>query len=130
LLPAGSPQPVAHSTRIGTTDAVVAAGATVSDMSSFCERQPKACEVGAQAAAVIGQRAQAGARMVYEFLSDRIARGETGSVTVRKPPVPDAAPVLRGTLKPTDLEPAWQAPPSQGESVPLPRPRTDPRQRA
>jgi hypothetical protein len=86
LLPTGSSQPTAQAARFGTTDAVLAATATVSDMSAFCERQPEACKVGAQAAVVIGQRAQAGAKMVYEFISDRVVRGDgdhdatTGSV--------------------------------------------------
>src|SRR5262245_13471457 len=84
LLPTGSSQPVAQAAKFGTADAGLAATATVSDMSAFCERQPEACKVGAQAAAVIGQRAQAGAKMVYEFISDRVARGDgdatTGSV--------------------------------------------------
>ena len=69
LLPTGSSQPqVAGMPQIDAVDAVVAAGAAVSDMSDFCERQPEACEVGAQAAVAIGQRAQAGAKMVYEFI--------------------------------------------------------------
>ncbi len=60
--------------KVGATDAVVAAGAAVSDMSSFCDRQPEACVVGAQAAVAIGQRAQAGAKMVYDFVSERTIR--------------------------------------------------------
>ena len=43
--------------QIGTTEAVQAATAAVSDMSQFCIRQPAACEVGGQAATVIGHRA-------------------------------------------------------------------------
>ena len=54
-------------------------------MSQFCERQPDACEVGSQAAVAIGQRAQAGAKMLYEFLNEQLGdRGETGSVTDAK----------------------------------------------
>jgi uncharacterized protein DUF5330 len=128
LLPTGSSQPVAQAAKFGTTDAVLAATATVSDMSSFCERQPEACKVGAQAAAVIGQRAQAGAKMVYEFISDRVVRGDadrdapTGSV------IDSAAAVVasQSTLTPADLEPAWQGPPTRTERVPLPRPRKGP----
>ena len=82
LLPTGSSQPQAHASapQIDAADAVVAAGAAVSDMSGFCDRQPEACKVGAQAAVVIGQRAQAGASMVYDFIQERMARSETGSV--------------------------------------------------
>src|SRR4030081_1641545 len=44
--------------QVGASEAVSAATAAVSDMSQFCKRQPAACEVGGQAASVIGQRAQ------------------------------------------------------------------------
>ena len=44
--------------QLGASEAVSAASAAVSDMSQFCKRQPAACEVGGQAASVIGQRAQ------------------------------------------------------------------------
>src|SRR5258707_11675256 len=43
--------------QLGASEAVSAATAAVSDMSQFCKRQPAACEVGGQAATVIGQRA-------------------------------------------------------------------------
>ena len=84
LLPSGGAQQSAQA-KVGPTEAVVAAGAAVSDMSSFCDRQPEACVVGAQAAVAIGQRAQAGAKMVYEFFNDHASHGsETGSVTKPK----------------------------------------------
>ncbi len=44
LLPTGNSQP-AKNPQITAGDAVVAAGATVSDMSHFCERQAEACAV-------------------------------------------------------------------------------------
>src|SRR6202012_981926 len=44
--------------QISASQAVQAATAAVSDMSQFCKRQPQACEVGGQAASVIGQRAE------------------------------------------------------------------------
>ena len=47
--------------QIGASEAVQAATAAVSDMSQFCKRQPAACEVGGQAATVIGH-ARAGRR--------------------------------------------------------------------
>ena len=57
--------------QIGATEAVSAATAAVSDMGQFCKRQPAACEVGGQAATVIGQRAQDGARKVYQIITDK-----------------------------------------------------------
>ena len=131
LLPSGNSKPGAQA-NVGATDAVAAAGAAVSDMSGFCDRQPEACVVGAQAAVAIGQRAQAGAKMVYEFISDRVSHGETGSVTPRKVAA-RAAPSFPGsqnTLNVSDFDPEWQGPPSRAENVPLPRPRKDPRRKA
>jgi hypothetical protein len=130
LLPSGSSKPVPNS--VGATEAMVAAGAAVSDVTGFCDRQPNACVIGAQAAVAIGQRAQAGAKMVYDFISDQWARSETGSVSGIKrtaggvPVSPDS----QSTLKPYDLEPAWQGPVERTETVPLPRPRKDPRRQA
>ena len=137
LLPYGSTRPIASSgPQVGAADAVVAASAAVSDVSGFCNRQPGACAVGASAAVAIGQRAQAGAKMVYEFINDRMTGGETGSlpppqrhsggpnlpVTVRTIPIdPDS----QTTLKTSDLEPEWQGPSARIEAVPLPRPRME-----
>jgi hypothetical protein len=49
-------------------------------MSQFCKRQPAACEVGGQAASVIGQRAQEGARKLYQIIKDKRAPDHTGSI--------------------------------------------------
>jgi hypothetical protein len=133
LLPSGGTQQSAQA-KVGPTEAVVAAGAAVSDMTSFCDRQPEACVVGAQAAVAIGQRAQAGAKMVYEFFNDHASHGsDTGSVAkpqsasnagpklvsaVRTVP---ASPGSQSTLKAGDLDPTWQGPPGRSENVPLPR---------
>jgi hypothetical protein len=57
--------------QISVSDAVTAASAAVSDMSQFCKRQPQACEVGGQAATVIGTRAQEGARKIYQSITDK-----------------------------------------------------------
>src|ERR1700720_4423048 len=82
LLPSGGSQRTATasapSTELGAVEAVSAASATVSDMRGFCARQPEACAVGSQAAVAFGQRAQAGARMVYDFINERA--GQTGSI--------------------------------------------------
>jgi hypothetical protein len=137
LLPSGgsspSTQAEASQAKVGATDAVIAAGAAISDMSSFCERQPEACVAGAQAAATIGQRAQAGARMVYEFINDHSKGSETGSVIKAKLDTksqPKLAAAIRtvpasagsqSTLKDSDLAPVWQGPLTHAEMVPLPR---------
>ena len=53
LLPSGGSQPTPK-VNVSAVDAVSAAKATVSDVRSFCERQPDACTVGSQAAVAIG----------------------------------------------------------------------------
>ena len=67
--------------QIGTSDAVQAATAAVSDMSQFCKRQPTACEVGGQAATVIGQRAADGARKVYSIITDKTEKADKADKT-------------------------------------------------
>jgi hypothetical protein len=59
--------------QISVSEAVQAASAAVSDMSQFCKRQPAACEVGGEAATVIGARAQEGARKIYQTITDKKA---------------------------------------------------------
>ena len=98
--------------QIGASEAVSAATAAVSDMSQFCKRQPAACEVGGQAATVIGQRAQAGARKLYQIITDKRSPDHTGSiggVENADPALAEAAP--RDTLTPDDLAAEWHAPP-------------------
>jgi hypothetical protein len=68
----------------------------------------------------IGHRAQAGAKMLYEFLNDQLGPGDTGSVkvdgTATPVPLPPARP-SQHTLTPTDLAPSWRGPqpPRAGE---------------
>ena len=126
LLPTGSSQPAAKGPQVGAVDAMVAAGAAVSDMSSFCNRQAEACVVGTQTAVAIGQRAQAGAKMVYEFINDKVVRSDTGSLpepkaVAAKGSEAKVVPAPKGsqsTLKPADLAPAWHSPPPRKEALP------------
>src|SRR6478672_12515287 len=70
LLPGGEKAPAAP--QIDSATAVTAAGAAVSDMRGFCDRQPQACVVGGKVATAIGQRAEAGARTLYEIISTKL----------------------------------------------------------
>jgi hypothetical protein len=99
--------------QIGASDAVQAATAAVSDVSQFCKRQPAACEVGGQAATVIGQRAQEGARKLYQIITDKKSPDHTGSIggNADVEPAPlELAP--RDTLTADDLALEWHAPPT------------------
>src|SRR3954470_9988556 len=69
LLPSGGSQPT-PTINVSALEAMSAAKATVTDMGSFCGRQPDACSVGSQAAVAIGHRAQAGAKMLYDYSTE------------------------------------------------------------
>src|SRR5712691_9337921 len=105
LLPSGGAQPTPK-VNVSASDAVSAAGATVSYMKQFCGRQSEACAVGSQVAVALGHRAQAGAKMLYEFLNEQLGPNETGSVTAARAPVLP----LQNTLTAQDLAPAWRGP--------------------
>ena len=103
--------------QIGAVEALGAAQAAVEDARGFCSRRPDACETGSQAFHAFGQKAQQGAKILYEFLSDRFAeapatprkdREETGSIV--RPG--------RHTLTAEDARPGWRAPESR--AIPLP----------
>jgi hypothetical protein len=122
LLPSGSSQQVPASD-VGASDAISAASATVGDLRQFCIRQPDACTVGSQVATSLGYKAQAGAKMLYDFLTEQLAPKETGSLAsaggsrLGKPvlakSVADKSSAERAsqnTLTPADLTPLWHAP--------------------
>ena len=92
--------------QIGASEAVTAASGVVSDMSRFCVRQPAACEIGGQAATVIGHRAQAGARKVYQIITDK--KGDhTGSIGGAREP---GAVAPTDTLILEDMKADWRGP--------------------
>ena len=126
--------------QLGASEAVSAATAAVSDMSQFCKRQPAACEVGGQAATVIGQRAQAGARKLYQIIIDKRSpddkhspddkrspddkhstddkrspdhTGSIGGMENAETTLVEASP--RDTLTPDDMQVEWR-----GASPPMP----------
>lgn len=124
LLPSGGSKDTSNASAKGSTisatEAVSAASATVSDMRNFCSRQPDACAVGAQAAATLGQRAQAGAKMLYEFLSERYGPQSTGSVAANGASSKSADATGRPsqhTLTPSDIAPAWRGPQTPHKEV-------------
>jgi hypothetical protein len=118
LLPTGGSKQTAQTanpnSEFNAVEAFSAAAATVSDMRHFCERQKDACTVGSQAAVAFGQRAQAGAQMVYEFFNERLASQETGSVASPASSGKAATPVTRAsqnTLTANDLIAPWRGAP-------------------
>jgi hypothetical protein len=98
----------------------------MSDARGFCERQPQACVAGGEVASALGHKAEAGARTLYQFITERLAEkpGEKVADKAAEKPaaltVPVSAPA-HGTLTESDLQPAWHGP------VPLPPRRERPR---
>ncbi len=91
------------------------AGAAVSDVRGFCDRQPDACVVGGKVAVALGHKAEAGARTIYEFITTKLEREIGARRKSRRQTGPGfAAGTANGTLTPADMAPAWHAP------VPLP----------
>jgi hypothetical protein len=107
LLPSGS-KTTSPEAKIDASEAVTLAGAAVSDVRGFCDRQPDACVTGGKVAVAIGHKAEAGARTLYEFVSKLREKSTAKSGS-------------EGTLTPADMAPGWHAP------VPLP-PRREARE--
>ncbi|GLI22665.1 hypothetical protein GGQ86_002425 [Xanthobacter flavus] len=97
---------------VSVFDAFGAAQALVADLRGFCDRQPQACAVGGQMAGHLVEKAQVGARWVYDSIGHREGAPPA--------PVPGAQPGAKGTadksaaekgsaleLTPQDLMPLW-----------------------
>jgi hypothetical protein len=131
LLPSGSSQRADQAGEVRTSEAISAASATVHDLRGFCTRQPEACSVGTQVAVAIGYKAQAGAKVLYDFLTEALAPKDTGALAqgtaqgtahdtahgtaprggaAKVEPVKASADRSQNTLTPSDLAPAWRGP--------------------
>ena len=115
LLP-GAPQHDGSTSGVGAADAISAASATVYDLKGFCAREPDACTVGSEVATSMGHRAQAGAKMLYDFLIEALTARDAGShpgepakSAFSKPSSQQRA--SQNTLTPADLSPTWRGPP-------------------
>jgi hypothetical protein len=128
LLPSGSSQRATPATEVNAAQAISAASATVGDLRQFCTRQPDACTVGSHVATELGYKAQASAKMIYDFLTEALASKDNTKNTASAKDTSKEAPKVTGslpgteeasqnTLTPADLVPAWRAP----------LPRKDPR---
>ncbi len=105
LLPREKTPETEKAPQVGASEAVQAATAAVSDISQFCKRQPTACQVGGQAATAIGQRAQDGARKLYQIITDKRPPDHTSSIGANGSPAEAAS--SRDTLKAEDLVAEW-----------------------
>ncbi|HEY5066230.1 MAG TPA: DUF5330 domain-containing protein [Xanthobacteraceae bacterium] len=118
LLPTGGTQRGPAANEVNASEAISAASATVHDLKGFCGREPTACSVGSQFVTTIGYRAQAGAKMLYELLTEALASHDAASPAASQAKPEPAAPSLQrasseNTLTPADLAPAWRGPPAR-----------------
>ena len=126
LLPSFVPKEAATvPVEVGAADAMTAATATFADLGGLCERRPDACAAGAQVATAFGQRTQAGAKILYDFVSDRLGKTERGPSNASGPAAntaveirsAEAARSSQHTLTASDLTPSWRGPPPRKEAA-------------
>ena len=84
--------------RVTAIEALVAARATIADISGFCDRNPDVCTTGNAALRLFSEKAHNGVRMLYRYFNEAGAKGD----------------VDRGTLSREDLLPAWRPPAGKG----------------
>lgn len=94
------PQSDAPAPRVTVIETMVAARAVVADLSNFCDRNPDVCVTGSAAFQVFAEKAQNGARMLYQYLDKTF---EAGNPTDEQ-----------GTLTGDDRAPDWQGPKGGG----------------
>lgn len=85
LIPLGSDKEESAQLSIDPVATFFAAQAAVSDFGGFCDRNPDACKTGGEALTAIGAQARDGARIVYEFLDEKVATpdgADQGGVSV------------------------------------------------
>jgi uncharacterized protein DUF5330 len=96
--------------RISASEVFAAAKATISDVSSICERSPDVCEAGRAAAETFGNKARYGAQLLMDYVveenSATPAPQPARSLNVETTPVPDS----QNTLSQSDLQPRWGGP--------------------
>jgi hypothetical protein len=113
LLPS-EPAKQGQTAQVSPFEALGAAQAAVEDASGFCTRNPDACTIGSQAFQSFGEKAQYGAKLLYEFLATKFSGDATTATgSIKTPQQPG-----RHTLNSSDLEPAWTG--TEPTYVPLP----------
>jgi hypothetical protein len=91
LLPSGGSETTPNS-QVSAGEAFSAARGAVTDFEHFCDRQQEACVVGSRTALTLGRRAQAGAKMLYKFLTERLGSDESESLHTDSVPLPQPRP--------------------------------------
>ncbi len=106
LLPAGGAPRGSSANQVDASEAISAASATVHDLKGFCARQPNACTVGSELARTMGYKAQAGAKMLYNLLTEVVAPHDAptahDSIAPRDTMTPREAIAPRDTMTPRE----------------------------
>src|ERR1700730_1716212 len=103
LLPADPARRDSARPQVGTLETLGVAQAAIEDARGFCARRPEACEAGSIALHSFGEKAQYGAKLVYEVFFDKLGEDPPNKQ------VEQAERPGRHTLTPTDVSPAWKA---------------------
>ena len=109
LLPIAPLRQETSASKVGAVDSLSAASAAVSDIRQFCVRQPDACAAGSEAIAHFVQKAETGAKLLYQFLNERKAKDES-PIAIKKPDRSPTGRLSLSTLTPTDLAVSWSGP--------------------
>lgn len=94
-------------TQISAGEVFAAARATLSDVSSICERSPEVCVAGRAAAETFTNKARYGAQLLMDYVA------EEGAPATSPAPASNAsfpAPSSQNTLSQSDLQPGWEGP--------------------
>jgi hypothetical protein len=112
VLPTPEGERRADAAQVSAAEAASVLTTALADARGFCSRNPDACTTGAQALQTFGEKAQNGARMLHDFISEQLAQSRHLSPPPGSRARSGDRPAIEGqdTLTPRDLEPAWRAP--------------------
>lgn len=85
--------------QVSAIEAFGAAQAAIGDMKGFCERNPAACATGQAALTTIGEKAKVGAKLVHDYLDEKLPAEQAKPATEAHRP-PPAAPAVTGSAHP------------------------------
>jgi hypothetical protein len=108
LLPIAPLRQDTPASKVGAVDSLSAANAAVTDIRQFCVRQPDACAAG-QAIAQFVQKAETGAKLLYQFLNERKVKDKL-PISMKRPDRSSTGRLSSSTLTPTDLAVSWRGP--------------------
>lgn len=120
FMPAPSEDTATLSPARESVSVISAASRTVTDMASFCSRQPGVCDTAGYVVAKLEAKAKYSVRLIYDWASE--ANGEpkvspledvAASDSIDTRPIMASAQTPRSTLTINDLLPRWREPKSR-----------------